>query len=146
MKLKECLDNVKDNLIKNECVDVAVPSKCLSKTKHIEPKKQIVFSDCIRPVPVCEIKPFIDVGIFETTPNARRLRQRTITTDRISGQNRGRARGRGRGRAPRRRNSNINNSGTQTAIVIDDSSEAENFENEGSFNEDLLATTVLETL
>nr|APO38462.1 protein UL112 [Human betaherpesvirus 6A] len=149
LKLKECLDNVKDNLIKNECADVAVPSKCLSKTKHIEPKKQIVFSDCIRPVPVCEIKPFIDVGVFETTPNARRLRQRTRTTvgtDRISGQNRGRARGRGRGRAPRRRNSNINNSMTQTAIVIDDSSEAENFENEGSFNEDLLATTILETL
>ncbi|CAA58371.2 putative replication protein [Human betaherpesvirus 6A] len=157
LKLKECLDNVKDNLIKNECADVTGPSKCLSKTKHIEPKKQIVFSDCVRPVPVCEIKPFIDVRLFETARSPRRLRQRTRTivgsTDGaieqqrvISGQNRGRARGRGRGRAPRRRNSNINNSRTQTTIVIDDSSEAENFENEGSFNEDLLATTILETL
>ncbi|BAA78300.1 replication protein [Human betaherpesvirus 6B] len=94
----------------------------------------------------------------ETTQNARRVRQRTRTTVGstdgaigqqrvISGQNRGRARGRGRGRVPRRRNSNLNNLRTQnSAIVIDDSSETENFENAGSFNEDLLATTILETL
>nr|APO37003.1 protein UL112 [Human betaherpesvirus 6B]APO37089.1 protein UL112 [Human betaherpesvirus 6B]APO37173.1 protein UL112 [Human betaherpesvirus 6B]APO37260.1 protein UL112 [Human betaherpesvirus 6B]APO37346.1 protein UL112 [Human betaherpesvirus 6B] len=161
-KLKERLDYVKDNLIKNvlECADVTVPSKCLSKTKHIEQKKQIVFSDCVRSVPVCEIKPFIDMRVFETetTQNARRVRQRTRTTVGstdgaigqqrvISGQNRGRARGRGRGRVPRRRNSNLNNLRTQNyAIVIDDSSETENFENAGSFNEDLLATTILETL